>query len=341
MKTLPTFRHSNSSNNSNNLTILVTGGAGFIGSHLVDRLIKDGHRVIVLDNLSTGKRENLNPRAKFYKIDIRSPKISQIFKKEKPKTLFHFAAQIDVRKSVENPLSSAQTNILGTLNLLKNFLQHSNNSNISTFIFASSGGAIYGDAKIIPTPETYPEFPLSPYGIEKLTIDKYLNYYHKVFNLPYVSLRLANVYGPRQNSKGEAGVVAIFADKMLKAEQPIINGSGRQSRDFVFVKDVVEAAVLAMKSKKSGIYNIGTAKETSIKTIFRKLKKLTGSKCQEVYGPAKAGEQKRSCLDFSKAKKELGWKPKYDLNRGLEETVQKKSYNTNLRIYSNATNKRI
>ena len=298
--------------------ILVTGGAGFIGSHLVDRLIKEGHKVVVLDNLSTGKKENLNPKAKFYKIDICSPKISEIFKKERPEIVFHFAAQIDVRKSVENPLEDAKINILGSLNLLESCKRYK----VKKFIFTSTGGAIYGEAEVIPTPETYPEFPLSPYGIEKLTIDKFLNYYNKVFGLPYISLRLANVYGPRQNSKGEAGVIAIFCNKILSGKQPVINGSGKQTRDFVFVNDVVQAAFLAMKSKKSGIYNIGTAKETDVNTIFRKLKELTGSKCKKIHGPAKPGEQKRSRLDFKKAKRGLKWNPKYNLDRGLKETVK-------------------
>jgi len=296
---------------------LVTGGAGFIGSHLVDRLIKDKHRVIVIDNLSTGKKENLNPKAEFYKIDIQNPKISQIFKKEKPEVVFHFAAQIDVRKSVETPIEDAKINILGTLNLLENCKK----SKVNKFIFASTGGAIYGEAGIVPTPETYLELPLSPYGIAKLAIEKYLNYYYKVFNLPYISLRLANVYGPRQNSKGEAGVIAIFCDKMLSGKQPIINGDGKQTRDFVFVEDVIEASILAMKNKKVGIYNIGTAKETSINEIFNLLKEIANLKIEKKYGPAKIGEQKRSCLNFKKAKKELNWKARYELKEGLKQTI--------------------
>lgn len=331
------------------IKIIVTGGAGFIGSHLVDRLINEGYKVIVIDNLSTGKKENLNPKAKFYKIDIRSPKIFEIFKKEKPEIVFHLAAQIDIRKSVEDPFESAKINILGSLNLIENFVKlyfakkshgftTDKNVRISSregshefakFIFASTGGAIYGDAKIIPTPENYPEFPVSPYGIEKLIIEKYLNYYYQVYGLSYTALRLANVYGPRQNSKGEAGVVAIFCDKILSGKQPIINGDGKQTRDFVYVEDVVDAFILAMlacsadrKKDKVGVYNIGTCKETNINTIFRKLKKLTGSSCKEIHGSAKPGEQRRSCLDFSKAKKELGWQPKTSLDEGLLKTVE-------------------
>lgn len=300
------------------MKILVTGGAGFIGSHLVDRLIKEGHRVSVIDNLSTGKKENINPKAKFYKIDICDPEISQIFEKEKPEIVFHYAAQIDLRESVEDPIKNAQINILGTLNILESC----KNFRVKKVIFASTGGAMYGEAEIIPTPETYPEFPLSPYGIEKLTIEKYLNYYSKVFGLPFISLRLANIYGPRQNSKGEAGVVAIFCDKMLSGEQPIIYGDGNRTRDFVFVDDVVDANILAMEKGRVGIFNIGTAKETNINTIFKKLKELTASNCKEIHGPAKPGEQKRSCLDFAKAKKELNWQPQFNLDEGLKKTVE-------------------
>jgi len=304
------------------MRILITGGAGFIGSHLADRLIKNGDKVILIDNLSTGKKENINPKAKFYKIDIQSPKISDIFKKEKPEILFHLAAQIDVRKSVEDPIKDAKINILGSLNVIKNFYQESlKNTKKPKIIFSSTGGAIYGDAKIIPTPETYPEFPLSPYGVCKLTIEKYLNYYWKVFNIPYVALRYANVYGPRQNSKGESGVVSIFIDKLFSGENPIINGSGKQTRDFVFIEDIIEANILAMKKNKVGVYNIGTGKETDINTIFQKLKKITNSNLKAVHCLEKKGEQKRSCLDYKKAQKELSWKPKYNLDEGLIKTV--------------------
>ncbi len=300
-----------------NKKVLVTGGAGFIGSHIVDRLIKDNHKVVVIDNLSTGKKENLNKKAKFYKMNICSNDLADVFKKEKFDYVFHFAAQIDVRKSVEDPIKSAKDNILGSLNILENCRINK----VKKIIFASTGGAIYGDANIIPTPESYPENPLSPYGIEKLAVDKYLNYYYKVFKLPYVSLRLGNVYGPRQNSKGEAGVVAIFADKMIKGENPIINGTGENTRDFVYVEDVVDATMLAMKSKKIGVYNIGTGKETDINTIFNTLKKILNSDCKEMYGKAKEGEQERSCLDSSKGKRELGWKSEYNIEKGLKKTI--------------------
>lgn len=297
---------------------LITGGAGLIGSHLVDRLIEENHKVCVIDNLSTGKKENLNPKAKFYKIDICSPKIFQVFKKEKPEIVFHYAAQIDVRKSVEDPIRDAKINVLGSLNILENCREH----RVKKIIFASTGGAIYGEAEIIPTPETYPESPLSPYGIAKLVAEKYLNYYYKVLGSPFISLRLANVYGPRQNSEGEAGVIAIFCDKMLSKKQPVINGDGRQTRDFVYIDDVIEINMLAVKKRVIGVFNVGTAVETDINTIFRKIKKLTNFEGQEIHGPEKTGEQRRSCLDYSRAQEQLGWFPKYSLDEGLEMTVK-------------------
>ena len=309
-------------NYSKNAKILVTGGAGFIASHIVDRLVDEGYKVFIIDNLSTGKKENLNSKAKFYKTNIQSPKISQIFDKEKPNVIFHLAAQIDVRKSVKNPLKDARINILASLNIVQNFVRiNSSNPQQAKFIFSSTGGAIYGDTDIIPTPEDHPEFPLSPYGIAKLTIEKYLNYYFKVFNIPFVALRYANVYGPRQNSKGEAGVVAIFCDKMLSGQQPIINGDGKQNRDYVFVKDVVKANISALKKQVCGIFNIGTSKQTNVNEIFQKINKLTKSNYQENHGPAQPGEQKTSCLDYKKAKEILDWKPEYDIEKGLKQTV--------------------
>jgi len=297
--------------------ILVSGGAGFIASHLTDKLIGEGHDVVVIDNLSTGKKENLNPKTKFYEMDICDSEISQIFQDEKPEIVFHFAAQIDVRKSVKDPIQDAEVNILGSLSLLQNCQKNG----VKKFIFASSGGAIYGDTDIIPTPETHAENPESPYGICKLTIEKYLHFYKQTFGLNYTALRLANVYGPRQDSKGEAGVIAIFCNKMLKDKEVIINGDGEQSRDFVYVDDVVNAAVLSIEQEKSNIYNIGTGEETNINEIFNEIKGLTSSSCKEIHAPAKLGEQKRSCLDNSKARQELDWDPKYNLERGLQETI--------------------
>ena len=251
------------------MKILVTGGAGFIGSQLVDDLIEIRHRVLVIDNLSTGFLKNVNPKAQFIKADLTNhKKIESIIKKEKPEVVFHLAAQIDVRKSVADPVFDARSNILASINLIHLAHQHK----IKKFIFSSTGGAIYGDTQNRPTSENEPEWPLSPYGIAKLTVDKFLNYYHKVHGLNFVSLRYGNVYGPRQNPHGEAGVVAIFLNKMLRGDLPVINGNGRQTRDYVFVGDVVSANLLALKKlQKSGFYNVGTGIETDVNQLFQEI----------------------------------------------------------------------
>lgn len=297
--------------------ILITGGAGFIGSNLADQLLVMGHNVIVVDNLSTGNKKNLDKRIKFYKTDIQDKKIDKIFAKEKPEIVFHLAAQINVRKSVEEPGEDAKTNIVGGLNVLENCRKH----DVKKIIFSSTGGAIYGDANIIPTPETYKEYPVSPYGISKLSIERYLNYYHKIFDLNFIALRFANVFGPRQNSKGEAGVIAIFCDKIFSGKNPIINGDGMQTRDYVYVKDVVSALVLSMESEKVGIFNVGTGKETNVNEIFEIIKEASNFTGIAIHGAAQKGEQQRSCLDYSLIKKELGWDVKHDLKTAIKETV--------------------
>lgn len=307
--------------------IIVTGGAGFIGSHIVDALVARGHRVVVIDNLSSGKKENINPKAKFYKMDIRDKKIADIFKKEKPEVVFHQAAHLDVRASVRDPIFDAENNIVGSLNILQNCVKRK----VKKFIFASTGGAIYGDTNKMPTPETHSINPVSPYGVTKLSVEHYLHYYFKIFKLPFVALRYANVYGPRQSPHGEAGVIAIFTNKMLHGEQPIIFGSGKQTRDYVYVGDVVRANLLALKSKKIGSFNVGTGQETSVLKIFKILRKLTDSRAPEIFGAPigqgkaageVAGEQMRSVLDNSKIRRELGWKPSINLDKGLEMTVK-------------------
>lgn len=304
-------------------TCLVTGGAGFIGSHLVDKLIEKNYKVVVVDDLSGGKKENLPKKAKFYKVDILSPKIEEIFKKEKPKIVFHLAAKINLRKSIQNPIKDAKVNILGSLNVIENFLKlNFKNLTSKKFIFASTGGAIYGNAKIFPTPEKSPPLPFSPYGVSKLAIEKYLQYYQQVFGLDFISLRLANVYGPRQNPKGEAGVVAIFFEQILKNKTPKIFGSGNQTRDFIFVKDVVEAFLKALDYQgKKRIFNIGTGKETSVNEILKKISQILKKKIKAKYLPQKKGDLQRSCLDIALAKKHLKWQPKYHLKEGLRETA--------------------
>jgi len=299
------------------MKILVTGGAGFIGSHLVDRLVLEGHELVVVDNLSTGKRKNLNRAARFYKMDVQSSGMERVFRNERPSLVMHLAAQMDVRRSVADPTFDAQVNILGTINLLEQAVKHGTRK----VVFASSGGAVYGEQEVFPATECHPTRPLSPYGISKLSGEHYLYYYHCVSGIQYVSLRYSNVYGPRQDPEGEAGVVAIFARKMLAGDQPLINGNGRQTRDFVFVEDVVEANLAVMGKEVHGTFNVGTGGETSINDLFRILVQLTGSTCKELHGPAKKGEQARSVIDATRLKQQLAWDPKTSIRDGLARTV--------------------
>jgi UDP-glucose 4-epimerase len=299
------------------MKVLVTGGAGFIGSHLVDRLVQEGHDVIIVDNLATGKRRNINRAARFYKLDIQSWRLERVFRNERPNVVMHLAAQMDVRKSVEDPMFDAQVNILGTLNVLQQAVKHG----VRKVVFSSSGGAIYGEQEICPAPESHITNPLSPYGLSKLCGEQYLSYFQRVSGLQVVSLRYANVYGPRQDPEGEAGVVAIFIQKLLNSEQAVINGNGRQTRDFVFVEDVVDANLGVMGQETKGTYNVGTGMETSVNDLFRMLIQHTGSTYKEVHGPAKKGEQARSVIDSTKLRQELSWEPKTDLNEGLRKTV--------------------
>ncbi len=299
------------------MKVLVTGGAGFIGSHLVDRLIQEGHEVVVVDNLSTGKRRNLNRAARFFKLDIQSWRLERVFRNERPNLVMHLAAQMDVRKSVEDPIFDAQVNVLGTLNVLQQSIKHG----VRKVVFSSSGGAIYGEQEIYPAPESHVTRPLSPYGISKLCGEQYLSYYQRVNGLQIVSLRYANVYGPRQDPEGEAGVVAIFIQKLLNNEQAIVNGNGRQTRDFVYVEDVVEANLAAMGQDIQGTYNVGTGEETSVNDLLRVLVRHTNSTCKEVHGPAKGGEQARSVIDSGKLRQELSWESRTELSEGLKRTV--------------------
>ncbi len=300
------------------MKILLTGGAGFIGSNVSDLLIDNGHDLIIIDNLSTGRIENLNKKAKFYKEDLLNfEKIKEIFEIEKPEIIYHFAAQIDVRKSVENPIEDAKINILSTLNLLNLAVKY----NIKHFVFSSTGGAIYGDTENIPTTENEKELPVSPYGCAKLSIEKYLNFFHHVYGLKYTCLRYANVYGPRQNPHGEAGVVAIFFNCMLSRNNPMIFG-GNQTRDFVYVGDVARANLLALKDNKSNTYNVGTAKETDIDNIFTKINAFFNNQFKPLHKEFKKGEQKRSCISYQKIKNYLAWEPRTNLEEGLKKTYE-------------------
>ena len=300
------------------MKILVTGGAGFIGSHLVDRLIQEGNEVVVVDNLSTGKRKHVHKKSVFYKLDIQSKRIDKVLRNERPLVLVHLAAQMNVRHSTEDPQFDAQNNILGTINLLEHAVRHG----VRKVTFASSGGAIYGEQEVFPAPENHRTDPLSPYGISKLASEKYLAYYANATGLRYVALRFANVYGPRQDSEGEAGVVAIFTKKMLQKEQPIINGTGKQTRDFIYVDDVVEAILVTLGEDVQGIFNVGTGQETSINEGYRILKELTHSTCKDLFGAAKKGEQYRSVLDVRKIRETFGWDPQVSFQDGLKKTVE-------------------
>jgi len=300
------------------MKILVTGGAGFIASHIADAFINEGHSVTIVDNLSQGFEKNLNPKAKFVKADICDTSLFELFEKEKFDVVNHHAAQMDVRKSVADPTYDANTNIIGTINLL----QHSIKTGVKKFMFASTGGAVYGEQSYFPADENHSTSPCSPYGISKLSVEKYLFFYKFQYNFNYTILRYANIYGPRQNSKGEAGVVAIFTTKLLAGEQPVINGSGKQTRDYVYVGDVVKANLLALKDNVCDIYNVGTEKETDVNELFNKLNKITESNKEEKHGPPAPGEQMRSVITSEKLFKRFNWKPSTTLDEGLKATVE-------------------
>lgn len=309
------------------MKILVTGGAGFIASHITDALIDDGHTVFVLDNLITGFEKNINPKAVFIKKDIIDPTLSELFEKEKFDLVNHHAAQMDVRKSVADPSFDATTNILGTINLLQNSVK----TGVKKFIFASTGGAVYGEQINFPADENHPTNPVSPYGISKLTVEKYLYFYYLQHKLKYTILRYANIYGPRQNSMGEAGVVAIFSTKLLKGEQPIINGSGEQTRDYVYVGDVVKANMITMMEDACEIYNVGTGLETDVNTLYKMLNKIIGKGQAEKHGPPAPGEQMRSVISTDKLFKKFNWRLSTNLQEGLVQTVN--YFRNELNIY--------
>jgi UDP-glucose 4-epimerase len=299
------------------LKILVTGGAGFIASQIADGFINDGHKVFILDNLSTGFEKNVNPKAVFIKADIGDKSLSSLFEKEKFDVVNHHAAQMDVRRSVADPAFDAATNILGTINLLQNCVK----TNVKKFMFASTGGAVYGEQSYFPADEHHLTAPLSPYGISKLAVEKYLHFYNVQYKLNYTILRYANIYGPRQNPFGEAGVVAIFSTKLIKGEQPVINGSGLQTRDYVFVGDVVKANMTTVSDEASDIYNIGTGIETDVNQLFHFINDITGKKMIEKHGPAAPGEQMRSVITSDKIFKKFNWRPSTKLTDGLTHTV--------------------
>ena len=299
------------------MKIAVTGGAGFIASHIVDAYLRQGHEVHVIDDFSTGRKLNLNPNAVLHESNVADAEAANVILTVKPDVLNHHAAQMDVRHSVEDPLFDAGVNILGFLNLL----EACKKAGTARVIFASSGGAIYGDEEPIPADEDHGKRPMSPYGVSKMTGELYLAYYYMAFGMRYVALRYANVYGPRQSTKGEAGVVAIFIAQLLAGKPPIINGDGKQTRDYVFVGNVVKANVAALETSHVGSINIGTGRETDVVTLCGMLQQRAASKVEPLYGPAKTGEQMRSCLDIALAGRVLDWRPEICLEEGLMQTI--------------------
>ncbi|MBM4462369.1 MAG: NAD-dependent epimerase/dehydratase family protein [Chloroflexi bacterium] len=298
------------------MKVLVTGGAGFIGSHIVDALLEQGHEVVVVDNMSTGFAQNVNRQAGLYTMSICDANLEELFAQERPEVVNHQAAQMVIQKSVENPIFDAEENILGSLNVILNCVRFG----VKKIIYASSGGAVYGDPVRLPVKEDYPVNPVSQYGVSKHTVEHYLHVYETQYGLGYTVLRYANVYGARQNPEGEAGVVAIFARQMLRGETPTIFGQGNKTRDYTHVSDVVRANLLAMERGK-GIYNIGTGVETTDQEMFDTLAELLGYKDVPRYEPVRKGEIYRICLNSSLAGMELGWQPQLSLRQGLLQTV--------------------
>jgi UDP-glucose 4-epimerase len=300
------------------MKILITGGAGFIASHIADAYIAAGHDVVIVDDLSGGRRENVPAKATFYQLDIRDPGVKDIFAGHRFDAVSHHAAQMDVRRSVADPAFDASVNVLGVLNLLEAARQNG----VRKVIFASTGGAIYGEQDYFPADEQHPTRPLSPYGITKLTTEKYLYFYQATYGIDSVVLRYANVYGPRQNPHGEAGVVAIFASKLLKGEQAVINGDGKQTRDYMYVGDVVQANLHALAYQGSEIFNVGTGIEHDVNFIYRQLARTLRPEALEQHGPAKSGEQMRSVITSEKLYRTVGWRPMTTFEDGLRMTAE-------------------
>jgi len=300
------------------MRILVTGGAGFIGSNVADAFIERGHEILVIDDLSTGTRENVPSKARFLEASITASECRDAFESFRPDILCHHAAQIDVRRSVADPAFDAEVNVVGTVRLLELCRE------IGTrrILFASTGGAIYGEQDFFPATEAHPTRPISPYGVAKLSVEHYLHYYAVEHGFRAACLRYANVYGPRQNPHGEAGVVAIFTNRLLRGEAPTINGDGAQTRDYAFVGDVVRANVLALEKNLSGQYNVGTGVETSVNALYEVIREAVGIGLEAKRGAGKPGEQQRSCLDATALERATGFRPQTSLADGIKATVE-------------------
>ncbi|MBI2866825.1 MAG: NAD-dependent epimerase/dehydratase family protein [Chloroflexi bacterium] len=299
-------------------TILVTGGGGFIGSHIAKAFIATGHRVVIVDDLSSGRRELVPPQAAFYQMDIRDPAIEKVFQEHRPDVVDHHAAQISVSRSMREPRFDAEVNVVGSVNLLDIAARHG----VKRFIFASTGGALYGEPERLPCGESHPIAPLSPYGTAKYAVEQYVRYFKRAGGLPFVILRYGNVYGPDQDPHGEAGVVAIFALKMLRGQEVTVFGDGTQQRDFIYVGDVAQANVSALERGEGGAYNIGTGRGDSVNEVYRVLAAATGYTKPPVYLPARPGDVYRIWLNCSLAKRELGWQAATPLEEGLRRTVE-------------------
>jgi len=300
-----------------NRTVCITGGAGFIGSHVADAFVSAGDRVLVLDNLSSGRRENVPEGAELHVLDIRSPEAAALVREGGVDVLIHHAAQMDVRKSVEDPMFDAEVNVVGSLNLF----EAARHGKVRQVIFASTGGAIYGEQDFFPATEDHPARPVSPYGVSKLAAERYLFFYNVAYGLDVTCLRYANVYGERQNPHGEAGVVAIFLNRLLAGQTPTINGEGKQTRDYVHVSDVVRANVAATGRPGFNIYNVGTGIETSVVELYREIARAVGSDSAPQHGPAKPGEQQRSVIDAGRLRADLGLPEPIPMSQGLERTA--------------------
>ncbi|MBN2312181.1 MAG: NAD-dependent epimerase/dehydratase family protein [Candidatus Hydrogenedentes bacterium] len=299
------------------MKILVTGGAGFIGSHVVDAYIERGHDVVVVDNLATGSRDNLNPKAAFVEIDIGSDQLGAVFAEHAPEVVNHLAAQIDVRLSVEKPLFDAQTNVLGSINVLQNCVDHG----VGKFIFASTGGAIYGDAATLPASEEQTPRPLCHYGVAKYCVENYIRLYGTLHGLRYTILRFPNVYGPRQNPRGEAGVCAILTGLMLEGKTPVLYGHGQPLRDYVYVGDIARANALALDAGDGEVLNLGSGKGASVLDIFNGLKEILAFDQEPRLEPLRPGEVENNYITGDRAAAVLGWRPEVELRDGLARTV--------------------
>mgnify|MGYP001225653716 FL=1 len=300
------------------MKVLVTGGAGFIGSNIVDEYINNNYEIVIVDSLETGRESNINPHAKFYKMDIRDPNLESVFRDEKPQIVNHHAAQMDVRRSVSDPKYDADVNVVGSLNVL----ELSRKYDVSRILYSSSGGTVYGEPVYLPCDEKHPIRPICPYGATKYIFEVYLDMYKFMYGMNFTVFRYPNIYGPRQDPHGEAGVVAIFTGLMLNSKPVTINGDGKQQRDFVFVKDIARANLMGSSKKDgSGIYNLGSGIATDVNQIFNELKSITQYPLEALHGPAKLGETSKIYLTGDKAKLELGWEPTVSLHDGLQATV--------------------